>query len=101
MGNGKNQLFLSAVSGWEIAIKAKLGRLQLPDHLEPFIEDQMVLNGVESLPVQMAHALYVYRLPSHHRDPFDRMLIAQAKLEGLPILTADAQIARYSIKTIW
>ena len=101
IGNGKNELFLSAASGWEMAIKAKLGRLQLPDSLERFIPEQMALNAIESLPVQMSHALHVYKLPTHHRDPFDRLLIAQAQLENLPILTVDPQISRYPVKVIW
>jgi PIN domain nuclease of toxin-antitoxin system len=101
IGNGENELFLSAASGWEMAIKAGLGRLQLPPNLEHFILEQMALNAIESLPVQMSHALHVYKLPDHHRDPFDRMLIAQAQLENLPILTVDPQIARYSVKVIW
>jgi PIN domain nuclease of toxin-antitoxin system len=101
IGNGENELFLSAASGWEMAIKAGLGRLQLPPNLEHFILEQMALNAIESLPAQMSHALHVYKLPAHHRDPFDRMLIAQAQLENLPILTVDPQIARYSVKVIW
>lgn len=99
--SGENQLLLSAASGWEMAIKAQLGRLQLPRDLERFIAEQLALNAIESLPIQMAHALHVYRLPEHHRDPFDRLLIAQAQLENLSIVTADAQITRYSVKTIW
>lgn len=101
IGNGKNQIFLSAASGWEIAIKAKLGRLQVPDELERFIPEQLALNAIEILPVQMSHALHVYALPDHHHDPFDRLLIAQAQLESLPILTTDPQIVRYSVKVIW
>ena len=101
ISDGENELFLSAASGWEIAIKAKLGKLQLPNDLERFIPEQMALNAIESLPVQMRHTLHVYKLPDHHRDPFDRMLIAQAQLENLPILTVDPQIARYSVKVIW
>lgn len=101
MSDGGNELFLSAASGWEMAIKAKLGRLQLPGDLERFISEQLALNAIESLPVEMSHALHVYKLPDHHRDPFDRMLIAQAQLENLPILTADSQISRYPVKVIW
>jgi len=101
MSDGGNELFLSAASGWEMAIKAKLGRLQLPGDLERFISEQLALNAIESLPVEMSHALNVYKLPDHHRDPFDRMLIAQARLENLPILTADSQISRYPVKVIW
>ena len=99
--DGENTLFLSAASGWEIAIKAKLGRLKLPEPLETFVPEQMALNAIESLSVQMSHALHVHTLPLHHRDPFDRLLIAQAQLDNLPILTADPQIALYAIRTVW
>lgn len=100
-GDGENELFLSAASGWEMAIKTKLGKLQLPDHLQSFIFEQLAGNAIVSLPVQMNHALHVYTLPDHHRDPFDRLLIAQAQLENMPILTTDPQIAQYPIKIIW
>ena len=101
IADGANVAFLSAASGWEIAIKAKLGRLRLPDNPEHFILKQLELNAIEVLPVQMSHALHVYALPYHHRDPFDRLLIAQAQLEKLPILTADPQISRYLVEVIW
>jgi len=97
----RSHLFLRAASAWEIAIKAKLGRLKLPDDPERFIPEQMALNAIESLPVQVSHALHVYTLPEYHSDPFDRIIIAQAQLEGLPILTADPQISRYEVDTIW
>lgn len=96
-----NELFLSAASGWEMVIKARLGKLQLPDNEDSFISEQLALNAIVSLPVQMSHALHVYALPNHHRDPFDRMLVAQAQMERLPILTADPQIGRYAVETIW
>ena len=101
MGDGNNELFLRAASGWEIAIKMRLGRLQLPDSPEPFILEQMQINAIKSLPIHMSHALRVYTLPDHHRDPFDRMLIAQAQIENFPILTADPQMARYQVEAIW
>jgi PIN domain nuclease of toxin-antitoxin system len=96
-----NMLFLSAASGWEIAIKARLGKLTLPDDLERFIADQLVANTFNSLPIQLSHALHVYTLPAHHRDPFDRILVAQSQLEDMPILTADPQIAQYPVEVIW
>jgi PIN domain nuclease of toxin-antitoxin system len=96
-----NALFLSAASGWEIAIKARLGKLTLPDDLERFIADQLVTNAFSSLPIQLSHALHVYTLPAHHRDPFDRILVAQSQLEDMPILTADPQIAQYPVQVIW
>ena len=101
IGDGNNELFVSAASGWEIAIKAKLGRLQLPDEPQRFILEQLSLNAIQSLPIQMSHALHLFSLPDHHRDPFDRILISQAQLEGLPILTADPQIALYPVEVIW
>ncbi|HDL86113.1 MAG TPA: type II toxin-antitoxin system VapC family toxin [Candidatus Acetothermia bacterium] len=101
IADGHNELFLSAASGWEMAIKARLGKLKLPDHLERFVHDQLAINGIESFPVQMAHALRVQVLPDYHRDPFDRLLVAQAQLENLPILTRDQEIARYQVETIW
>lgn len=101
IGDGQNELLLSSASGWEIAIKARLGRLGLPEDLESFIVEQMAVNSVYGLPIRMSHALHIHQLPDHHRDPFDRLLIAQAQLEDLPILTADPQIARYGIRTVW
>lgn len=96
-----NAIFLSAVSGWEIVIKARLGKLTLPDDLERFIADQLVTNAFSGLPIQLSHALHVYTLPPIHRDPFDRILVAQSQLEDMPILTADLQIAKYSVEVIW
>ncbi len=101
ISDGDNTLFLSAASGWEIAIKAKLGRLQLPDNPERFVIEHMSLNAINSLPIQLSHALHVYTLPNHHRDPFDRMLVAQSQLEKLPIVTVDPQIAHYPVQVIW
>ena len=94
IGDGENGLYLSAASGWEMAIKVGLGRLALPEP-ERFIPEQMANNAIFPLPIRMSHALRVHSLPGHHRDPFDRMLVAQAQLEGLPILTADPRIAQY------
>ena len=98
---GTNALFLSAASGWEIAIKYALGRLQLSQRPEAFIPNELILNGVQGLPISIRHALHAPTLPALHRDPFDRMLVAQAQVEHLPILTADAQIAQYQVETMW
>jgi PIN domain nuclease of toxin-antitoxin system len=99
--DGNNELYLSAASGWEITIKAQLNRIQLPGPPEKFISEQLRINGIQSLPILMSHALHVYNLPDHHRDPFDRILIAQSQLEGLPILTADPSFSLYEIGVIW
>lgn len=99
--DGDNTLYLSAASGWEIAIKARLGRLQLHGEPEKVIPEQMSLNAIQGLPIQMGHALRVHSLPDHHRDPFDRMLVAQSQVEELPILTADPHIAQYEVDVVW
>ncbi len=91
-----NQLFLSAASSWEIAIKFGLGKLPLPEPPARYVPSRMRLLGVERLPIEHSHALAIGGLPDHHRDPFDRMLVAQSHLERLPIITADPVLARYS-----
>lgn len=101
ISDGSNELFLSAAAGWEIAIKVQIGRLKLPEEPIRFILDQMRINAIQSLPIQMNHALHVSTLPQHHRDPFDRLLIAQAQLEGLPVLSSDHQLANYQVEVIW
>lgn len=101
ISDGENELFLSAASGWEMAIKAGLGKLSLPGSPGAFISGQLAVNAIQTLPVRMDHALHVLELPGYHRDPFDRLLIAQARLEDMPILTADPQIGRYPVKVIW
>ena len=97
----ENQRFLSTATGWEIAIKAKLGKIILQGDLKDFIHSQMEANLIQVLPVQMDHALHVYHLPDLHRDPFDRLLVAQSQLENLPIITSDPFIAKYNVKVIW
>ena len=101
ISNEKNELFLSSASCWEIAIKTNLRRLKLSDKPDKFIPDQMNANNISGLPIQLVHALHVYNLPDHHRDPFDRMLVAQAIIEKIPIITNDLIIAKYDIKTLW
>ncbi len=96
-----NRLFLSAASGWEIAIQAKLGKLHIEGDVTSFIIEQMRLNSIEQLPVKISHALHVSTLEALHRDPFDRLLVAQAQLERMPILTADRHITAYPVETVW
>jgi PIN domain nuclease of toxin-antitoxin system len=97
----KNTLYLSAASAWEIVIKHQLGKLRLPDPPERFVRHCLRLLVVESLPVTLEHTLHVDTLPAHHRDPFDRILIAQAHSEELTILTNDKAFANYPIATMW
>lgn len=96
-----NEIVVSTVSGWEIAIKAQIGKLTIASDLEQFIANQITQNHFTILPIKLSHALHIYHLPLHHRDPFDRMLVAQSKLEELSILTIDPLIAQYTESTIW
>ncbi len=96
-----NTVYFSAVSGWELAIKFQLGKIQLPEEPARFVMDRVGRYGMVSLPVLMSHALLAGSLPLHHRDPFDRMLVAQAQSEGLPILSADPAFAAYDVEVIW
>ncbi|MGI9120681.1 MAG: type II toxin-antitoxin system VapC family toxin [Acidimicrobiales bacterium] len=96
-----NELLFSAASSWEIAIKWSLGRLALPEPPATYVPDRVATSGVVPLPVEHAHALAVARLPAHHSDPFDRMLVAQAATEGAALVTADHALAPYEIELIW
>ena len=95
-----NELFLSVVSGWEIAIKHALGKLPLPAEPPVYVPARVARGGFQELDVTMAHALAVWGLPSHHDDPFDRLLIAQAQVEGMTIVTVDERVAKYPIRTL-
>lgn len=95
-----NELYLSAASAWEIAIKHALGKLRLPETPERFVPSRVDALRMWPLSIELNHALRVAALPPHHRDPFDRMLVAQAQLEGLPILTADPVFGRYDVDVI-
>jgi len=101
IGNGESALFLSAASGWEIVSKIRLGRLEVQGDPEQFIFEQLAVNDITVLPISMKHALRTAALPDHHRDPFDRMLVAQSQIEQLPIVTADPLITRYAVEVIW
>lgn len=92
---------LSTASLWEMAIKLSLGRLTLAEPFNLLIPQQLRLNGIELLPIEMAHIVIVATLPFHHRDPFDRLLIAQAMAEGMPILSADPAFDAYAIERLW
>lgn len=88
---------VSAVTVWEVAIKRGLGKLEAPDDLLPQLERA----GVELLPISPRHADLVASLPAHHRDPFDRLLVAQATLEGLALVSEDEAMRRYEIEVVW
>lgn len=92
------KLFLSAASSWELAIKHALGKITLPADPSHFVPRHMSASGVSGLPVGHAHALRVAGLPHHHRDPFDRILVAQAQVEDLCLATADKAMEAYDVK---
>jgi len=97
----RSPLLLSAASSWEIAIKTALGKLELPSAPDRFVPEQLAQDGIDPLAVEHAHALRVARLPPHHSDPFDRLLVAQAQLERCAFLTADPQILAYDVEVVW
>lgn len=96
IADGASQLYFSAAGAWEMAIKKTLGRLEYPGNLP----EVLAANRIEPLPVSVAHALAVADLPLHHRDPFDRIQIAQARLEGLTIVTRDPEFEAYEASII-
>jgi len=100
INDGANQLLLSAASAWEIAIKYRLGKLSLPEAPGAYIPDRMRRSGTTPLAVEHAHALRTAELPDHHEDPFDRVLIAQAQLLDVPIITVDENILAYDVEVI-
>jgi PIN domain nuclease of toxin-antitoxin system len=96
-----NILLFSASGAWEIVIKYQPGKLTLTSPPADFIKGQRALNAIDPLPIRLDHALQLLQLPFHHRDPFDRIMVVQSRVEGLKILTADPLIARYDVDVIW
>lgn len=101
IGNINNDLFLSVASIWEMVIKSRTGKMTLPENLEHFIRDELKTNDIIILDISVDHSFEIYYLPELHKDPFDRMLIAQARKENLTILTSDFTVKQYDVKTIW
>ncbi len=97
----ENDLFLSAASSWEISIKYKLGRIPLPEPPEAFILQRLMRDNIKPLSVEHHHACRVSVLPDIHRDPFDRILIAQAQTEQLLLITADQQLKDYDVEMMF
>jgi len=101
IADGNNEIFLSAASAWEIAIKAARGRLALPEDPARYVSSRMSLHNFRALPVHIHHATQVYALPMHHTDSFDRLLVAQSQIESMPLLTADVDIRKYDVEVVW
>lgn len=95
--SASTELVLSAASTWEISIKVAIGKLELPDLPERVIPSMIRVTRVEPMDVRVSHTLRVGELPMHHRDPFDRLLVAQAQLERIPIMTADPAFSMYQV----
>jgi PIN domain nuclease of toxin-antitoxin system len=94
-------VLLSVVSLWEIAVKVSIGKMTLPDIFERFIPEQLMINDIEILPISLPHLTLISALPFHHRDPFDRLLIAQSIVEDLPIASIDKAFDAYGVNRIW
>lgn len=97
----KNDLILSVVSVWEMQIKIQLGKLQLKHPLRELVTRQQEANNLQILPVTLEHVFALEKLPNHHRDPFDRLLIAQSKREKLRLVSKDDVFPQYAVKLFW
>ena len=99
--NLDNQLYLSMASVWEIAIKVSIGKLDIKQPFAPFVSEQLRYNDIELLEIGFPHVMKIVELPFHHRDPFDRLIIAQSLVEQLPVLSRDKAFDAYDIQVIW
>ena len=96
-----NESVVSVASVWEMAIKMSLGRLDLGSNLDGFVDNHIVANGIGLLRIRITHIAATVGLPFHHRDPFDRLIIAQALTEGLPVVGSDPEFSKYGVRMIW
>ncbi len=101
IGDAANDVEVSPATLWEIAIKIRLGKYALPEPFEPFVERQLSVNHFALLPIEPKHLAILTTLPFHHRDPFDRLLVAQAMVEDIPLFSNDAALEAYPIERIW
>ncbi|MBE9206948.1 type II toxin-antitoxin system VapC family toxin [Nostoc sp. LEGE 06077] len=99
--NPLNDILLSPASYWEIAIKVSIGKYQIPENFTTWIERQIQVNELEILPIKVSHTATIVNLPFHHKDPFDRLLVAQALTEKIPIISADAVLDNYAVTRYW
>ncbi len=101
MRNRSNELYFSSASAWEISIKIGIRRLSIQDEMESFLLAQLSENGILPLPITIPHAAYITKLPGIHKDPFDRILIAQSVIEDMPLLSRDRTLRKYDANVIW
>ncbi|HEX5439822.1 MAG TPA: type II toxin-antitoxin system VapC family toxin [Ktedonobacterales bacterium] len=99
--DGTNEIILSVASLWEMAIKISLGKLTIGGPFDTFITEQLALNSIGLLSITLAHTAAVAMLPFHHRDPFDRLLIAQSQVDSVPIVSRDAVLDTYGVVRMW
>jgi PIN domain nuclease of toxin-antitoxin system len=97
----ENDMLFSAASAYEIALKHARGRLELPEPIETYLPDRLTRFALRTIAIDTEHALRAAALPDIHADPWDRVLVAQAQVEGIPLITADPQIGRYEVETLW
>jgi PIN domain nuclease of toxin-antitoxin system len=101
IADANNECYLSLASCWEMSIKSSLGKLRIAAPIDRFVSDQLTANSFTLLNIELRHAAKVEKLPFHHRDPFDRLLIAQAMTEKMTLITADAAFTGYGVKVLW
>ncbi len=101
ISDANNEVFFSVVSAWEMAIKTRSGKLSMDAELTGFVRKHLHKNGFSVLPVILSHSMQIVQLPLHHRDPFDRMLVAQAQVEKIQLITKDPEIAKYAVRICW
>jgi len=99
--DASNEILISPASHWEIAIKVSLGKWVLGGSFSEFIESGMKKYGFQVLPIEPSHTAVIVGLPFHHKDPFDRMLVAQAMAEGIPLVSSDSALDAYGISRLW
>ena len=96
-----NEIYFSAASAWEISIKIRLGRLTIAEELEPFIVKQLAENSFSTLSITIFHSIYTSKLPDIHKDPFDRIIIAQSNVENMSLISKDKNIKKYKVPIVW
>ena len=96
-----HDMWVSPASYWEIAIKIRLGKYTLPNRYEDFMQKAIVGNGFEVLPIEFKHTAVLTTLPLHHRDPFDRLIIAQAMVEDISVISSDDDFDAYPVRRLW
>lgn len=101
LSSEENTIVFSSICAAELAVKVRIGKLELPEAVKEYVESGVDDFDMKPLPLYLHHALRVAELPLHHRDPFDRLLVAQAQMEGLPLMTADPKLAAYDVEIIW